>query len=103
MEFVFSFYFIIIDSCDCEEFGHPLAKRINGLNLLQAKVVIFYSKSVGKVPNSFQDNSGTEGSEKVENHGEVSPPCKEGQEGQFSAVYPFPQGNQNQPEIIRSA
>ena len=26
------------DSCDCEEFGLPLAKRIHGLNLLQTKV-----------------------------------------------------------------
>ena len=27
------------DSCDCEEFGLPLAKRIHGLNLLQTKKV----------------------------------------------------------------
>ena len=32
---------ISADSCDCEEFGLPLAKRIHGLNLLQTKVVFF--------------------------------------------------------------
>ena len=30
-----NFMFICTDSCDCEEFGQPLAKRINMMNLQQ--------------------------------------------------------------------
>jgi len=60
------------DSCDCEEFGLPLAKRIHGLNLLQTK-----------------GDCRTEGSgetEKVNESGSGGGPVE-----QFGTVYPFPQ------------
>merc|ERR1712210_347526 len=69
------------DSCDCEEFGLPLAKRIHGLNLLQTK-----------------GDCRTEGSgetEKVNESGSSGGPVE-----QFGTVYPFPQGTGSQAHSV---
>jgi len=62
------------DSCDCEEFGLPLAKRIHGLNLLQTK---------GDCRTEDQGSGETE---------KVNESCSGGGPGKpFGTVYPFPQ------------
>ena len=61
-------FFLYLDSCDCEEFGQPLAKRINRMNIEHP-----ISGQIQASSESQHSSPGAEGS------------------GQFSQKYPFPQ------------
>ena len=50
--------FICTDSCDCEEFGQPLAKRINMMNL-QQKQLSTSSQTSSLQPNSTSSATAT--------------------------------------------
>ena len=87
---------ITADSCDCEEFGLPLAKRIHGLNLLQTKVFFSSSESQYLTLMCFpliQGDCRTGGSDESEKGKEqASSGSSGGTMEAFSTVYPFPQG-----------
>ena len=87
---------IIADSCDCEEFGLPLAKRIHGLNLLQTNVGFFSSECQYLTLICFpliQGDCRTGGSDESEKGKEqASSGSSGGTMEAFSTVYPFPQG-----------
>ena len=85
---------ITADSCDCEEFGLPLAKRIHGLNLLQTKVVFSECQYLTLMCFPLiQGDCRTGGSDESEKGKEqASSGSSGGTMEAFSTVYPFPQG-----------
>jgi len=74
------------DSCDCEEFGHPLAKRINNLNLQFNQTPALHTN--GSLPGS--DKASQSGSNLKEATTEQSPGGDPREAGQFLQRYPFP-------------
>ena len=76
------------DSCDCEEFGLPLAKRIHGLNLLQTKVITCFQLTQMCEP-MIQVDCQTEGPEET---GKRSGSSGDAPVEPFGTIYPFPQG-----------